>query len=184
LVLVAARAVAVLKIVSQHVVSQRLLVRVTQTCTRTSASVQTLSRHVAIHAATQVPAAAQLAVLQQVRTTGAETVATLTRQAVLQQDAETVAVLTHHAVFQQDAEMVATLTHHAVLQQGAEMVAMLTHHAVLQQDAVTVATLTHHAVLQQDAVTVAMLTHHAVLQQDAATAVAKFATTTPVKLPS
>ena len=150
MVLADARAVAVLKIVSQHVVSQRLLVRATLTCTRTSASVQTLSRHVAIHAAIQVPAAAHHAVPQQDATTVAET--------------ETVAMLTHLAVLQQVAETVATLTHLAVLQQVAETVATLTQAAVLQQVAVTVAMLTHLAVLQQVAETVATLTHLAVLQ--------------------
>ena len=134
---------AVLKIVSQHVVSQRLLVRVTQTCTRTSASVQTSSRHAVIHAAIQVLAVDHLAV-QQV----AETVATLTHLAVLQQVVETVATLTHLAVLQQAVETVATLTHLAVFQQVAETVAMLTHLAVLQQVAETVATLTQAAVLQ------------------------------------
>ena len=53
------RAAVVLKIVSQPAASQRLLVRVTRMCTRTSASVRTLSRHAVIHAATQVQAAAQ-----------------------------------------------------------------------------------------------------------------------------
>ena len=110
MVLADARAVAVLKIVSQHVVSQRLLVRVTQTCTRTSASVQTSSRHAVIHAAIQVLAVDHLAVQQVV-----ETVAMPTHLAVLQQVVETVAMPTHLAV-QQVAETVATLTQAAVLQ--------------------------------------------------------------------
>jgi hypothetical protein len=53
------RAAVVLKIVSQPAANQRLLVRATQMCTRTSASVQTLSHHAATHAAIQVQAAAQ-----------------------------------------------------------------------------------------------------------------------------
>ena len=54
-----AKAAVVLKIVSQPAANQRLLVRATRMCTRTSASVQTLSRHAATHAAIQVQAAAQ-----------------------------------------------------------------------------------------------------------------------------
>ena len=54
-----ARAAAVLKIVSQLVVSRQLLVRATQMCTRTSASAQTLSPH-AVTAAVLRPAAVLL----------------------------------------------------------------------------------------------------------------------------
>ena len=80
---------AVLKIVSQHVVNQRLLVRVTEMCTRTSASVLTLSRHAATTAVPHSRAAHQRAVAMAVAmAAGSQTLL----PAVLQQPVATVAV--------------------------------------------------------------------------------------------
>ena len=86
------RAAVVLKIVSQPAASQRLLVRATRMCTRTSASVQTLSHHAVTTAAHQSLAVLQqAAVLQPDVTRVAQRVATLTQAAALQPLAERVA---------------------------------------------------------------------------------------------
>ena len=80
-----ARAAAVLKNVSQHVVNRRLLVRVTGMCTRTSASVLTLSRLVATVAVHRSHAVHRQAVVM------AMAAATLTHAAVIRQPAVQVA---------------------------------------------------------------------------------------------
>lgn len=137
-----ARAAAVLKIVSQHAVSRQLLVRAAQTCTRISANVRTLSPHAAIAAVLLSHAVLQLPVVTLV-VMAAETAATPTQAAVLQQAAETEMV----------AEMAATLTQAAALQQAVVTAATPTQFAVHQQVAEMAATLTPAAVLQQAAAT-------------------------------
>ena len=151
------RAVAVQKTVSQPAASQRLLVRATLTCTRTSASVQTLSHHAVTAVALQIHAVHQShAVHQQTR---AATAAQLTQAAVLRlvTAVATAAMLTQAAVLQPATVVAtaATLTQAAVLQPLVEQ--LLTHHAVLQPATAvaTAAPLTQPVLLRLHVVTAA-----------------------------
>lgn len=133
------RAVAVQKTVSQPAASQRLLVRATLTCTRTSASVQTLSHHAVTAVALQIHAVHQShAVHQQTR---AATAAQLTQAALLQlvTAVATAAMLTQAAVLQPLVEQL--LTHHAVHQPATAVAtaALLTQPVLLRLHVVTAA---------------------------------------------
>jgi len=133
------RAVVVQKTVSQPAASQRLLVRATPTCTRTSASVQTLSHHAVTAVALQIHAVHQShAVHQQTR---AATAAQLTQAAVLQPATAvaTAATQTQAAVLQLLVEQLQT--HHAVLQPATAVAtaAQLTQPVLLRLHVVTAA---------------------------------------------
>lgn len=151
MVLVAAKAAAVLKIVSQHVVNLRLLVRAAQTCTRTSASVQTLSRRAATVAVHQSHAVLQLAV---------ETTTVVEMVAAMAAKQTQLAVPQLAAVTEMVAATAATQKQAAVLQLVAATAAIQLQPAVhrpaaLQRLVVTVVAMVAEATLAAKAVTAA-----------------------------
>ena len=162
-----------LKIVSQHAVSRRLLVRAALTCTRTNASVRTSSHLAATaavllsHAVLQLPAGTAV-VMVAATETAVETAATLTQLAVLQL---AVAMVVEPATV---VETVATLTLlPAVLQLAVAMVAATA--TVVE----TAATMAQAAVLQLPVATDAVTAAEAAMHAAAKAAIA--ATTTAAK---
>ena len=134
----APRAAAVLKIVSQHVVNLRLLVRATRTCTRTSASVRTSSRHAATAAVPHSHAVLQLLVA-----TGMATVVE-TGMAAMQMQAAVLQLLVQTVKVAATVMVVATA-------------AMQTQAAVLQLLVATVAEATLAAKAATAATTIAAI---------------------------
>ena len=148
-----------LKIVSQHVVNLRLLVRAALTCTRTSASVRTLSRRAATVAVHQSHAVLQLAAVTaavMAAVTAAVTAAMQTQAAVLQLPAVTAAEMVAATAAMQ---MQAAVPQHVAM--VAATAAIQTQAAVLQLPAAMAAEML--------AATAAMQTQAAVLQPPAVT---------------
>ena len=163
----APRAAAVLKIVSQHVVNLRLLVRATRTCTRTSASVRTSSRHAATAAVPHSHAALQLLVATGMETRTATVVET--GMAAMQMQAAVLQLLVQTVKVAATVMVVAT----AAMQTQAAVLQLLVATAMV---VATAAMQTQAAVLQLLVATVA----EATLAAKAATA----ATTIAAILPS
>ena len=150
----APRAAAVQKIVSQHVVNLRLLVRATRTCTRTSASVRTSSRHAATAAVPHSHAVLQLLVA-----TGMATVVETGMATVVETGTATV-VETGMAAMQMQAAVLQLLVQTVKVAATVMVVAtaaMQTQAAVLQLLVATVAEATLAAKAATAATTIAAI---------------------------